>query len=745
MALTYRSTKGSALTTDELDNNFRHFTGSHTVTGDLTVSGNVTGSFVGDGTGLTGVTGEWDGTHVGDAQITGSLTLSGSLLPNTAFNHDLGSIDKPWRELFISTGSLKFISTLGASPATASFNIQPNSTGELSLSGVYTGSFEGKYKGNGDLITSLKGVNTLIVTGSNASSILSGTTTMGGDPSAAQPGEGATTIAGGTLTVTSTNSTINSTNTTINSNTSISGSIVIEGETTLNGNTSISGSLTLSGSIIPIGDNIYDLGSTSKQWKELHATSASLAAISIKPGFANIQISGSTVFEDNVTVNNTLLTAGGIRHLGDTDTEVSFGDDSLRLRVGNIVVSDMTRTKIDFNLPITASSTISSSGIIEANQFEVDNILALDSELIAFGNGAATGRVFSDSNIRRIEIGRTGQTNREISLLGPVTASSTISASGNITAPTATLTNLSGGGTKFVTIDDDGVLKNSDGINVNISGSTTITGSLTISGSGTLTNIGPFNNTGNITNTGIFNQVGQSNFSGGNTAINTNTTVSGSLLVTGSVGTLTAGGLITGKQGIKLEFVNSVQVGTTSGLGIGAGKNRLILGTSDGTTGAQQTLSFESPTKIGEYTFPSGSGTTFVKIQKGFAENTSGGAINKTMNVGSFTRGAVIGITQTTSNNAVAYTLPAVEAGLEYTFIATATSTGTGTTTFSAPSAILKGMAICKDANEDISGTNFIFAAQKFEIGTRVHIVCDGTIYHITAICPCDVADVSTT
>ena len=36
-------------------------------------------------------------------------------------------------------------------------------------------------------------------------------------------------------------------------------------------------------------------------------------------------------------------------------------------------------------------------------------------------------------------------------------------------------------------------------------------------------------------------------------------------------------------------------------------------------------------------------------------------------------------------------------------------------------------------------------AAQKFEIGTRVHIVCDGTIYHITAICPCDVADVSTT
>ena len=33
MGLTYRSTKGSALTITELDNNFRYFTGSHAVTG----------------------------------------------------------------------------------------------------------------------------------------------------------------------------------------------------------------------------------------------------------------------------------------------------------------------------------------------------------------------------------------------------------------------------------------------------------------------------------------------------------------------------------------------------------------------------------------------------------------------------------------------------------------------------------------------------------------------------------------
>ena len=45
MALTYRTGsggKGSALTIEELDNNFRHFTGSHPINGDLTITGSLT-------------------------------------------------------------------------------------------------------------------------------------------------------------------------------------------------------------------------------------------------------------------------------------------------------------------------------------------------------------------------------------------------------------------------------------------------------------------------------------------------------------------------------------------------------------------------------------------------------------------------------------------------------------------------------------------------------------------------------
>lgn len=39
------------------------------------LTASVSGTFVGDGSGITGVTGEWDGTHTGNAEITGSLDV----------------------------------------------------------------------------------------------------------------------------------------------------------------------------------------------------------------------------------------------------------------------------------------------------------------------------------------------------------------------------------------------------------------------------------------------------------------------------------------------------------------------------------------------------------------------------------------------------------------------------------------------------------------------------------------------
>jgi hypothetical protein len=83
---------GSALTGVEWDgthNGNANITGSFTVSGSsvvvdftntLAISGSTfSGSFVGDGSGLTGVTSEWDGSRNGNANITGSLIISGAL------------------------------------------------------------------------------------------------------------------------------------------------------------------------------------------------------------------------------------------------------------------------------------------------------------------------------------------------------------------------------------------------------------------------------------------------------------------------------------------------------------------------------------------------------------------------------------------------------------------------------------------------------------------------------------------
>jgi len=131
MALTLRLVKGYELTYAELDDNFiflsssylttesfNNFASSSYNTGSFTgsfigefngillgtaatasygngnfnglFSGSASGSFQGDGSGLTGVTGEWDGTLNGNAQITGSLVVSGSLLISST-----GSFDGP--------------------------------------------------------------------------------------------------------------------------------------------------------------------------------------------------------------------------------------------------------------------------------------------------------------------------------------------------------------------------------------------------------------------------------------------------------------------------------------------------------------------------------------------------------------------------------------------------------------------------------------------------------------------------
>ena len=81
----------------------------------------VASSFTGDGSNLTGVTAEWDGTHEGDARISGSLILSGSLRVEGQTIMD--SLDTNTKSLVVS-GAMELVDqTVGSAIASASFSL----------------------------------------------------------------------------------------------------------------------------------------------------------------------------------------------------------------------------------------------------------------------------------------------------------------------------------------------------------------------------------------------------------------------------------------------------------------------------------------------------------------------------------------------------------------------------------------------------------------------------------------------
>jgi hypothetical protein len=141
MALTYRKTKGSALTIDELDANFAYFTGSHPINGDLTI----TGSLI-----VSGSANSVFDIDLFDLQITGGLDVSRdvavrddlTVYDDTNLRKDVNigfRDDNPGfgyslavTQSINTSGSAKFIGgiTMETLPTT-----EPNVTGSLWISG----------------------------------------------------------------------------------------------------------------------------------------------------------------------------------------------------------------------------------------------------------------------------------------------------------------------------------------------------------------------------------------------------------------------------------------------------------------------------------------------------------------------------------------------------------------------------------------------------------------------------------
>jgi hypothetical protein len=139
MALTYRSVKGSALTITELDDNFRHFTSSHSITASaepVIISGSNINNIVLETTGSVGIS--------GSLIVNGNLLITGSIIPSGSGNFSLGNANNYFEELYLSYDSIIFIS----GSTSSSFGIDPSGSLSGSFDGVLTGSVSGSLTGS---------------------------------------------------------------------------------------------------------------------------------------------------------------------------------------------------------------------------------------------------------------------------------------------------------------------------------------------------------------------------------------------------------------------------------------------------------------------------------------------------------------------------------------------------------------------------------------------------------------------
>tara|TARA_B100000519_G_scaffold63704_1_gene54132 strand:- start:1858 stop:4557 length:2700 start_codon:yes stop_codon:yes gene_type:complete len=113
--------------------------GKVAVAGVLSASLGITASsFVGDGSGLTGVTGEWDGTHDGNAEITGSLIIreSDGLTIQKGNGATIGSIEQE------GGGDLMMLATSDIILSASGGNIEmkPEVSGSVNVTGDFSAS-----------------------------------------------------------------------------------------------------------------------------------------------------------------------------------------------------------------------------------------------------------------------------------------------------------------------------------------------------------------------------------------------------------------------------------------------------------------------------------------------------------------------------------------------------------------------------------------------------------------------------
>ena len=299
MALNLRKNQSTPLTWQQLDGNFEYFTGSHAVTGSLTVTGGVTGSLLGTASyALYAISASYEINY--ETSSSYADTASVALVANTASYVDAANVD----------GTVTNASTASYVDAA---NVDGTVTNALTASYVDGANVDGyvDYSSNSDQIY----------------------TTTTGLPAGDYP-----LILGFPGVVDDFTSAYSQTNLIFNPSTN---------------NLTISGSVLVSGSIIPNTDGVsttssFDLGSPTNAWKDIYVSNGTINFLDAGGnvvqtlGTDTNQFSGSTDIIGDTTITGSLTVtqqfqaqnfrqqdAGGNLKIGNTSWFNIGGTDNL--------------------------------------------------------------------------------------------------------------------------------------------------------------------------------------------------------------------------------------------------------------------------------------------------------------------------------------------------------------------------------------------------------------------------------
>ena len=329
--------------------------GDTIINGDITVNGTETivSSSVLYDSGSTIFGNSSDDRHefTGSVHITGITELGGNLIPLIAKGATLGTLEKPFSEIFLQSGSISIESDTPGDPSAIISNKEGNL--EISVGGMLlvqpgasfvapTGSFE-YLSGSFNHIGSAFRQGNTIVTGSFA---VSGSTVQIGDNTL----DGLTKLRGNVSVIG--NTTIEGTTTFSDSATTVTGSFLISGSTTQIGNNTLDGNTILSGSVNIIGNTTIE-GTTTFSDSSTTVTGSFL-------------ISGSTTQIGNNTLDGNTILSGSVNIIGSTTIEgtTNFSNSSTTV-TGSFLVSGSTtqigNNTLDGNTILSGSVDISGS------------------------------------------------------------------------------------------------------------------------------------------------------------------------------------------------------------------------------------------------------------------------------------------------------------------------------------------------------------------------------------------------